>query len=160
MLAVMWKMGPVLLNELMPKRLIFRHLLCRAVHVWPESSKLRRALAVFYLHFGDILTDHRNAETVARCAEIAAGLGRNESSGAEMACLVGIGQTLSRNSKSGLQSAIKIVHMYPGNPEAWSVLVGFGFPPVLPIFVCASYFPKFCLCSVRDCWRCLRAVFI
>jgi len=101
-----------------------RNLLCRAVHVWPESSKLRRALAVFYLHFGDILKDPRSAETVARCAEIAAGLGRNESSGSEMACLVGIGQTLSRSSQSGLKSAIKIVHMYPGNPEAWSVLVG------------------------------------
>ena len=104
-------------------KILFRLLLCRAVHNWPESSKLRRALALFYLHFENLQTDNRNAETVARCAEIASGLGRNESEAVEMACLVGVGRTLSNNSDSGLRAAIKVAHTYPGSPEAWSVLV-------------------------------------
>jgi hypothetical protein len=69
-------------------------------------------------------TNSSNAETIARCAEIASGLGRNQSDSVEMACLVGVGKTLSRQTdESGLRAAIKVAHMYPGSPQAWSVLV-------------------------------------
>jgi len=105
--------------------IIFRLLLCRAVHTWPESARLRRALALFSVHFENLQkANSANAETIARCAEIASGLGRNESESVEMACLVGVGRTLSRQTdESGLRAAIKVAHMYPGSPQAWSVLV-------------------------------------
>ena len=102
-------------------------------HTFSEQARKwatieQEALAIFYLHFENIKSDCRNAETVARLAEIASGLGRYDSDAVEMACLVGIGRTLSRNGDSGLQAAAKVAHMYPGSPEAWSVLVSFVNP--------------------------------
>ena len=40
-----------------------------------------------------------------------------------MACLVGVGRTLSKRRDEGLKAALKVAHMYPGSPQAWAVLV-------------------------------------
>lgn len=109
------------------KKLEARQLLCKAVHNWPESSRLRRALALFYLHFEQLQTDARNAVTVSRCAEIASGLGRNDSDAVEMSCLVGVGRTLAKQGDEGMKAAIKVAHTYPGSSQAWSVLVCAAF---------------------------------